>query len=165
MQERTQQVKKAPSRMGNSEARLHRREATDAILRLSHGKRTLENRMEMLEKKERPRDLPEIKMKLGGGVPVGAKTVMRAEGLALRVDGRTLLEGQSLVLPAGSATALMGANGCGKTSLLRALMGEKTGVAFRGNVKFNAAARVGWFDQNHDTTLDMQAAALDNVIT
>jgi len=164
MQEMTTQVKKAPSRMGNSEARLHRREATDAILRLSHGKRTLQNRMEHLEKKERPRDLPEIRMKLGGGVPVGAKTVMRAEGLALRVDGRTLLEGQSLILPAGSATALMGANGCGKTSLLRALMGESGGVTFSGRVRFNDAAKVGWFDQNHDRTLDMNASALDNVV-
>lgn len=165
MQERTQQVKKAPSRMGNSEARLHKREATDAVLRLSHGKRTLLNRMERMEKKERPRDLPEIRMKLGSGMSVDAKTVLRADGLTLKVDGRTLVENQELILPAGSATALMGINGCGKTSLLRALMGQSGDVAFSGNVRFNAAAKVGWFDQNHAGTLDLERSALDNVIT
>lgn len=165
MQERTQQVKKAPSRMGNSEARLHKREATDAILRLSHGKRTLQNRMEMLEKKERPRDLPDIRMKLGAGTPVGAKTVLRAEKLSLKIGDRKLLEKQDFILPTGSRTALIGANGCGKTSLLRGLMGERGSMSFGGNVRFNAAAKTGWFDQNHESTLDMEASALDNVIT
>ncbi|MBR6767239.1 MAG: ABC-F family ATP-binding cassette domain-containing protein [Clostridia bacterium] len=165
MQERTQQVKKAPSRMGNSEARLHKREATDAILRLSHGKRTLLNRMEQMEKKERPRDLPDIRMKLGAGTPVGAKNVLRADGITIKAGERVLLEKQEINLPTGSRTALIGPNGCGKTSLLRALMGEKGGGTFKGRVRFNDSAKTGWFDQNHDATLDMRMSALDNVMT
>ena len=49
MAEKASSVRKAPSRMGNSEARLHKREWTDSVLQLSHAKRTLQNRMEHLE--------------------------------------------------------------------------------------------------------------------
>lgn len=38
-------------------------------------------------------------------------------------DGHLALQGTSLELPRGRATALLGANGCGKTTLLRTLVG------------------------------------------
>lgn len=45
------------------------------------------------------------------------------EGLALRRGGRLLFEGLDLACAAGEAVALTGANGAGKTSLLRAVAG------------------------------------------
>ena len=125
-------VKKAPKRMGNSEARLHTREYTNAVLRQSHAKRKLQGRLERLEVKERPRDLPDIRMALGAGHPIEAKTALTARCKSLRAGGRTLLYDARLELPTGSRTALMGENGCGKTTLLRALLGRTwPGAAFR----------------------------------
>ena len=71
-------VKKAPRRMGNSEARLHTREYTNAVLRQSQARRIVQDRMERLEVKERPRDLPQIKMALGASRPISAKTALTA---------------------------------------------------------------------------------------
>ncbi len=48
---------------------------------------------------------------------------LRVEGLAVRRGQRRLFEGLSLGLSAGQAVALNGANGAGKTSLLRAVAG------------------------------------------
>ena len=156
-------VRKAPKRMGNSEARLHTREYTNAVLAQSHAKRTLENRLDRLEKKERPRDLPSIRMALGTSHPIEAKTALNVRRLNLKAGGRTLLSGASFVLPTGSRTALMGPNGCGKTTLLRALRGDGD-VDAHGDVRFNPGARVGWFDQDHARALDFDRTALDNVL-
>ena len=165
MAERASSVKKAPSRMGNGEARLHKREWTDAVLQLSHAKRTLQNRMAQMEVKEKPRALPEIRMKLGMAAPVEAKTALEVRCRSMEAGGRLLLEQTGFVLPAGSRTALTGANGCGKTTLLQALAGNTgEGIRFEGTVRFNPAVRAGWFDQHHERTLREDRTVLENVM-
>ena len=165
MAERASQVKKAPSRMGNSEARLHTREWTDSVLQLSHAKRTIQNRMEHMEAKEKPRALPEIRMKLGVSHPVEAKDVLSFRCGSLRAGGKTLLEDTGMTLPTGSRTALIGPNGCGKTTLLRVLNGQEGGaVRLDGSVRFNPAARPGWFDQHHEGTLNPEKSVLENIM-
>ena len=158
-------VKKAPKRMGNSEARLHTREYTNAVLQQSHAKKVLEGRMARLERKERPRDLPDIRMALGVAHPIAAKTALTARCRQLTAGGRTLLAGADFTLPTGSRTALLGENGCGKTTLLRALAGNPSpGARFTGNVRMNPEARVGVFDQDHAKGLRFEDTALENAL-
>ena len=165
MTEWASSVKKAPSRMGNSEARLHTREWTNAVLHVSHAKRTIQNRMDHLEVKEKPRNMPDIRMKLGITTPVEAKTVLKMRCNQLSAGKTVLLDKTELTLPTGSRTTLMGANGCGKTTLLRVLTGQSEApVRFDGQVQFNPAARIGWFDQHHEKTLDPGKTILDNIM-
>ena len=49
--------------------------------------------------------------------------MIRLENLTLGYGSRTLLDGVSAVIPAGALTALVGRNGTGKSTLLRALVG------------------------------------------
>ena len=152
-------------RMGNSEARLHTHEYTNSVLHLSAMKRTIQNRMDHLEVKEKPRALPEITMKLGVAHPVEARNALEVRCDSLQAGGRTLLSDTSFCLPAGSRTALTGLNGCGKTTLLRVLAGNaEAGVRFTGNIRFNPAVRAGWFDQHHEKTLKMDRTVLENVM-
>ena len=165
MTEWASSVKKAPTRMGNSEARLHTREYTNAILHISHAKRTVQNRMEKLEKKEKPAPLPEIRMKLGVTSPVGAKTVLEVRCGRMTAGGKELLENTGFTLPTGSRTALMGENGCGKTTLLSALAGAPAeGTSFDGTIRFNPQVKVGWFDQHHERTLRQDRTVLENIM-
>ena len=165
MAEKASSVRKAPSRMGNSEARLHKREWTDSVLQLSHAKRTLQNRMEHLEAKEKPRNLPDIRMKLGVSSPVEAGVVLRVQCERLAAGKTELLSRTTFSLPTGSRTALLGANGCGKTTLLRVLTGQGGApVCFDGKIQFNPAARIAWFDQHHEKTLDPEKTVLENVM-
>ncbi|MBR6955238.1 MAG: ABC-F family ATP-binding cassette domain-containing protein [Clostridia bacterium] len=165
MAERASAVRKAPARMGNSEARLHTREWTDSVLQISHAKRTIQNRMEQMEVKEKPRSLPEIRMQLGVDSPVRARTALSVTCDGLWAAGTRLLETTGFTLPAGSRTALTGPNGCGKTTLLSVLTGRPSPeTAFSGKVRFNPAARPGWFDQHHRRTLREEATVLENVM-
>ena len=158
-------VKKAPKRMGNSEARLHTREYTNAVLRQSAAKRAVQDRLERLEKKERPRDLPDIRMALGASEGVRAKNALTARCETLEAGGRILVRDCDIALPTLSKSALVGDNGCGKTTLLRALRGEPSpGTRFKGAIRVNPLARIGWFDQDHALTLDMDETALGNAM-
>ncbi|MFJ6658950.1 ABC transporter ATP-binding protein [Streptomyces sp. NPDC091377] len=46
---------------------------------------------------------------------------LRAEALRLAYDDRVVVDGLDLAIPAGRVTAIVGANACGKSTLLRAL--------------------------------------------
>jgi tungstate transport system ATP-binding protein len=50
---------------------------------------------------------------------VTALLPLRLEAVGLELAGRTILDGVDLKLPTGLITVVLGANGAGKTSLLR----------------------------------------------
>ncbi len=159
-------VKKAPKRMGNSEARLHTHEYTNAVLAQSSAKKRVQDRLERLEKKERPRDLPSVRMALGAFEPIRAKNALTVDCRRLLAGDRILIADSRFSLPTGSRTALMGDNGSGKTTLLRALQGTlAAGTRFEGDIRFNPSARIGCFDQDHAKTLAFDCSALENVLS
>lgn len=67
--------------------------------------------------------------------------MIRIEDLTLGYGDRTLLDGVSATIPAGSLTALLGRNGTGKSTLLRALAG--LGSRRRGRVLLAGTALDG----------------------
>lgn len=60
---------------------------------------------------------------MGGSGPFQDKPSLRVEGLSLARGGRVLFEDLSFAVSSGGYAELRGANGAGKTSLLRALAG------------------------------------------
>jgi ATP-binding cassette subfamily F protein 3 len=71
--------------------------------------------------------------------------VLHLNDVVLRVAGRTLLDRVSLHLPAGCRMALVGRNGTGKTTLLRAIAGEI--VPDGGEIRLQRGARIGMIAQ------------------
>lgn len=62
--EHASQKQHLPRRMGNSEARLHKREVTNVQGKIHQVRRGFESRLERLEKKERPREEVSIRIHL-----------------------------------------------------------------------------------------------------
>jgi ATP-binding cassette subfamily F protein 3 len=68
-------------------------------------------------------------------------TVLAIRNLTLRVGGRALLEGAEMTLDTGRRLGLVGRNGVGKSTLLKAITGEIQPDA--GEVRLAARARLG----------------------
>lgn len=155
--EHASQKQHLPKRMGNSEARLHKREVTNAQGKIHQARHAFESRLERLEEKERPREAVSIRIHLGASGGITSRLAASAAGLRLAPGGQTLLEHASFVLPTGTRTALIGPNGCGKTSLIRRILAGD-------GVKRSPGVRIGYFGQNHEEVLDTGRTVLENVM-
>ncbi|MFI1128250.1 ABC transporter ATP-binding protein [Streptomyces althioticus] len=62
------------------------------------------------------------------------RPAVRLRGLTRSFEGRTVLDGVDLDLPAGQFTALLGHSGSGKSTMLRAIAGIDHGVAGSGTL-------------------------------
>jgi ABC-type Mn2+/Zn2+ transport system ATPase subunit len=64
-------------------------------------------------------------------------SIITLESLAIGYDGQAVLSGISLTIAHGSFTAILGANGTGKSTLLKTLLGLQPPVS--GKIEMNAA--------------------------
>ena len=88
------------------------------------------------------------------------KTVLELHGFGLDIGGQRLIESLDLFLTEGERVAIVGRNGTGKTSLLRAVVGEL--AATRGRLVKGANTKVAYFDQER-TGLDLDKTVFENV--
>jgi len=95
-----------------------------------------------------------------GDVARSGNFVARLRGVAKRYDELTLFEDFSLDVMRGEKIGLIGPNGVGKTTLLRALLGQIAPDA--GSVRLGASLSVGYYDQNIEE-LDRSATVLDEL--
>ncbi len=86
-----------------------------------------------------------------------AEPLIEASGLAVGYDGEAAISGVSFSLRAGETMALLGPNGGGKTTLLRALLGELPPLAGALRV----GARCATVPQTERSQLDYPVSALD----
>lgn len=83
--------------------------------------------------------------------------LIEATGLAVGYDGKAAISGVGFRLRAGERIALLGPNGGGKTTLLRAILGELRPL--EGSLQ--VAARCATVPQTERTQLDYPVSALD----
>ena len=70
---------------------------------------------------------------------------LEIDNLAVARGGRPVVHGISLDVPAGAVTALLGANGAGKSSLVLGLAGRVKPVS--GEIRVNGVNVAGWRPQ------------------
>lgn len=155
--QKAQKMKKAPARMGNSEARLHRRAATEKQEKLHNAKKAIESRLERLEVKERPKDNPKVSFDFSLTDPPANKIVLSGEGITFGYDSSLLYHKAAFVLPRGSKTALWGPNGCGKSTLLKLIIDEHP------SIRKVPKATLGYFPQDL-SHLDPEKTVLENAM-
>lgn len=126
--------------------------------------KTAESKQKQIERLEKALDKPEIynedikfnfKAKNMGGTEV-----LRCKGLKMTFDEKQLFENTDIEVNRGERVFLLGANGCGKTTLFKIITGELAPV--EGTTKIGANIQVGYFDQKQQN-LSLEKDAIDEV--
>ena len=100
--------------------------------------------LEKAERLEKPLEEPrDVRFEFGfDAQPV--KEALSVKSLSVSVGGKKLFENVDLTLFRGEKLAIVGANGVGKTSFIKALTGE---IPFSGRVNWGAGVKTGYFEQ------------------
>ena len=88
------------------------------------------------------------------------KIVCELENAGYEVDGKVLLKNFTTTIMRGDKIALVGPNGCGKTTLIKLLLGELQPTT--GTVRCGTKLDVAYFDQ-YRAELDPEKTVMDNV--
>ena len=150
-------IRRTPKRMGNSEARLHKMGGQKGKKNLDGNAKAIQSRIDKLEVKERPKSINQIKIYIKDGLEIVSKNLVEINDLILSVNGEILLDNVSFKVKRNKKIALIGENGCGKTTLIKEIIKNNNPA-----IKINPRVRIGYFDQNQEI-LDNQKSILDNI--
>ena len=118
-----------------------------------------QSRLDRLERLEAPVEQESFSLRLPPA-PESAERVLVLEQLNVGYPSKLLVQGVNLVLRRGEKVGLIGANGTGKTTLLRTILGEIP--ALSGQVKVGNRVKIGYFSQSYER-LDPQQTLMDSL--
>ncbi|WP_312978730.1 ABC transporter ATP-binding protein [Atlantibacter sp.] len=111
------------------------------------------------ERSERREVMGSAKMQVEEATRSG-KIVFELEDVNYGIEGKTLVRDFSAQVQRGDKIALVGPNGCGKTTLLKLMLGQLN--ADSGRVHVGTKLEIAYFDQ-HRAELDPERTVMDNL--
>ncbi len=111
------------------------------------------------ERAARRESAGQVRMQLQAAEASG-KLVVEARDTGYAWEGRVIVRGLTTTLLRGDKVGIIGPNGCGKTTLLRILLGRLPPDS--GRIRLGTRLEVAYFDQ-HRAQLDPEQSVRDNV--
>jgi len=90
--------------------------------------------------------------------------VARVENLTHGYDEKTLFKNTNLQIDRGERVAMIGANGCGKSTLMRLMQGAETPVSGTASLGDAELCKVNYFYQNQAEGLDANKGVLETLV-
>ena len=125
--------------------------------KMARGRQSQLNRLERLDA---PVQHEEFELRLPPAAEC-ADRVLIMEDLTIGYGDKVLAKGINLTLRRGEKAALLGANGTGKTTLLRTILGEVPSL--KGKAKIGSRVQIGYFSQSYER-LDPKQTLLENFV-
>ncbi len=120
-----------------------------------------QSQLDRLERIDAPVYNEEFNLRLPPAPESGEK-VLSIEYLTVGYGEKVLAKDITLEVRKGEKIALLGANGTGKTTLLRTILGETDSIS--GRSKLGSRVQVGYFSQSYER-LNPKQTLLDNFLT
>ncbi|MFC5077640.1 ABC transporter ATP-binding protein uup [Vibrio thalassae] len=111
------------------------------------------------ERKDRREVQGKVNLKLDDSARSG-KIVFEASDLNYDIEGKTIVKNFSFNIQRGDRIALIGPNGCGKSTLIKLLLDELQPTS--GKLKCGTKLEVAYFDQYREA-LDPEKTVIDNL--
>lgn len=150
-------MRKTPKRMGNSEARLHKMGPQKSQAALERAVKNVEKRIQHLEVKEKPKEQPEIKLDIQEGDRLHSKIIIEGKNITKVFGEKIIFKEASFSIYNNSKVALIGPNGCGKTTLIKMIMDNDA------SIRIAKGAKIGYFSQEMDI-LNKNLSIIENVM-
>lgn len=157
-EKKAERATKTPKNVSSIEAGKSKPYFAKKQKKLQKTAKAIETRLEKLEKVEKVKEAPVIKMNLPNEETFKGRIVLRAEDIQCSIGKRLLWKSASFHVRGGDKLAIIGANGCGKTTLVKKIMKQNEGISISPSMK------IGYFSQNIDI-LNTEKSILDNVST
>ncbi|MBU3144794.1 ribosomal protection-like ABC-F family protein [Clostridium sp. CF012] len=151
-------MRKAPARMGNSEARLHSKMGNQkAKANLDRSATNMKARIDHLEVKEKPRKIQSIKLDALENGELYSKIVISGKKINKSFGEKIIFSNTEFDIYNSSRTALIGPNGSGKSTLIKMIL--------EGDISIKTAksAKIGYFSQDMNI-LNEKLSILENVM-
>ena len=87
------------------------------------------------------------------------RNILEVEQLAQGYDDNILFKNLDMLVEVGERIAILGANGIGKSTLVKTLFGELTPAS--GHYKWSENASIGYYAQDHASDFDMDITVFD----
>lgn len=155
--QKSKNVRKAPRRMGNSEARLHKMGDQRSRANLDGAVKNVEKRIEHLQIKEKPNKQQDIKLNIPDSNKLYSKIVIEGRNINRVFGEKVIFNNAEFNIYNQSKTALIGANGCGKSTLIKMIMNGDS------SVKVAEGAKIGYFSQDM-SILREKLTVIENVM-
>lgn len=126
------------------------------FMALHKTRRKMIDRMDVKERPDRDR---EITVRIQAAKKSG-KNIFLAKGISVELGGNTILENVDLDVQKGEKIGIFGANGEGKSTLVKALLEE---IPYKGELWVAPGAKIGYFAQQHEN-LDLTLTAEEQIM-
>ena len=119
-----------------------------------------QSQLDRMERMDAPVHNEEFELRLPPAAEC-AERVLIMEDLTIGYGDKVLAKGINLTLRRGEKAALLGANGTGKTTLLRTILGEI--APLKGKAKIGNRVQIGYFSQSYER-LNAKQTLLENFV-
>ena len=150
-------MRKTPTRMGNSEARLHKMGNQKAKGNLDKSVKRMKARIDHLDVVEKPKKIQNIKLDALGNGELYSKIVISGSNIIKSFGDKIIFNNAEFDIYNNSRTAIIGPNGSGKSTFIKMI------VEGDYSIKTAKGAKIGYFSQDMNI-LKAELSILENVM-
>lgn len=157
LQRKSKTMMKPPKGMGQSEWILYKGTSMIQQGHVQSNKTAVMTRLNHLEKKKKPPELPQVSMKLSKAGTIRSRYAATVRNLSVSYGTNLVLRDVNLSVESGKRTFLTGGNGAGKSTLIKAILEGAP------ETSITSEAHIAYFSQDQDV-LEPDKTVLDNVM-